>query len=72
MDAYSEQLYEEKWFYSLPKIEQQIVILRNGYYNGEFDREGFESAVSCELFWSELSSEEQDRLWDKYVKGERK
>lgn len=66
-----EELEEERYVASLSRVERELYYVRQDYLDGKIDRDRYEGAVECSLWWAannkEISDHEYERLYKKYM-----
>lgn len=70
----ADELNEELRWSKLSRVEKQLEMLRNDYYDGKVDRDRYIDAIDCELFYAvdrnEITDEKRDELFNKFKPAE--
>ena len=70
----ADELKEELRWSKLSRVEKQLELLRNDYYNGKIDVDRYIDAIDCELFYAvesnEITDEKRNELFDKFKPAE--
>ena len=66
-----EEIREEREFWKLSETEKEIREVQRDFQNGKIDRDRYEAAVDCILYWDaedgKITPEERENLERRYL-----